>query len=537
MAASRPWPGRAAIAADEKKPLYSAPVSQDTAALIQRQIDQGAPAEAIVAARRALEHASGESRGHVLLALATAYFSTGQYLEALRAAIAASDTFWDSDCRSGVCEALVRIGASLRAAGDHASAITTLEQAEVMARDMDDPLRLAQVLRNVGVCCSLVGRHQQALSCLREAGDILARAGNTTEQLTLRLSLYNADNRQAEALPADSPERLALLQAVLEPWLALARDCAAHGSARLEVMARGNHAITLHQCGRHAEAIVELRSLLGAYRGFGLRPNEGLCFSELGHCHQALGEFAVARDTFLQAIAILRDAGTLDDLQRACEGLSAAEEALGEHRAALAALKEVRQIDKRKSDAAARSAVAQRELRIELARLSSQWAQLATQDPLTGLGNRRALDHWMADHLPQVEHGAPLTLLLLDLDHFKQVNDRFGHGVGDEVLRRTAAVIQASCRSRDLAVRYGGEEFVLALASVDCGDAIAIAHRLRASLQAQPWGEVAPELCVSVSIGVAEATETFDAAALLTLADRRLYAAKYGGRNQVVVAG
>jgi diguanylate cyclase (GGDEF)-like protein len=200
-------------------------------------------------------------------------------------------------------------------------------------------------------------------------------------------------------------------------------------------------------------------------------------------------------------------------------------------------LRRVRAIDKRKSDEAARSAVVQRELRIELARLTSQWAQQATQDPLTGLGNRRALERWMDERLPRVEHGEPLTLLLLDLDHFKRVNDRYGHGVGDEVLKRVARVIQQCCRHRDLAVRYGGEEFVLAMASVDHPAAVAIAHRVRESVAALPWAEVAAGLAVSVSIGLAEARETFDAPALLTLADKRLYAAKYAGRNQVVAFG
>jgi diguanylate cyclase (GGDEF)-like protein len=125
----------------------------------------------------------------------------------------------------------------------------------------------------------------------------------------------------------------------------------------------------------------------------------------------------------------------------------------------------------------------------------------------------------------------------MDLDHFKQVNDRFGHDVGDEVLRRVAGVIAHNCRSSDQAVRYGGEEFVLGLASVDYEDAVQIAHRVRASVQAQPWQDVAQELAVSVSIGIASAREASEAAALLTLADKRLYAAKYAGRNQVVMAG
>ena len=509
----------------------------DFPAQLLRWVEEGAIAQAIEAARRELPKFAGEERGRVLLALSTACWNAGDNLDALRAAVSAGDAF--RSCRSmpGVCDAMVRIAASLRSAGDHASAITTLERAEEVARDIDDPKRLADVLRNVGVCCSLVGRHQQALSSLTESWALLEPDGTPYDRHVARLSLNNARNRRAMSLPEGSDERGTELRALLGDWQALVVQTGAAGLATLEVMAMGNHAITLRQCGRHDEAIVELQALLARYREFGMRPNEGLCFCEIGRCFEARQHHGAARQSYLRSIEILKEGGTLPDLQEATEGLSRAEEAAGDHRAALEALKEVRAIDRRKSDEAALSTMAQRELRIELARLTSTWARQATLDPLTGLGNRRALDLWMSESLPRVEQGEPVTLLLLDLDHFKQVNDRFGHAVGDEVLRRVAALIQQNCRSADLAVRYGGEEFVLALFGVAHEAAADVAHRLRASVEAEPWGVVAEGLRVSVSIGLAAAVEAPDGQSLLTLADRRLYAAKFGGRNQVVTAG
>ena len=509
----------------------------DFVAQLHRWVEQGALAKAIEAARRELPKFSGEERGRVLLALSTACWNAGDNLDALRAAVSAGDAF--RSCRSmpGVCDAMVRIAASLRSAGDHASAITTLERAEEVARDIDDPKRLADVLRNVGVCCSLVGRHQQALSCLNEACALQEPDGAPYDRNVARLSLNNARNRRAMSLPETSDERSAELRTLLGDWQALVVQTGAAGLATLQVMAMGTHAITLRQCGQNDEAIVELQALLARYRAFGMRPNEGLCFCEIGRCFEAQQRHAQARESYLRSIEILKDGGTLPDLQDATEGLSRVEEAAGHHKAALDALKEVRAIDRRKSDEAATSTMAQRELRIELARLTSTWARQATLDPLTGLGNRRALDLWMSESLPRVEQGEPITLLLLDLDHFKQVNDRFGHGVGDEVLRRVAALIQQNCRSADLAVRYGGEEFVLALFGVAHDAATDVAHRLRASVEAEAWGVVAEGLKVSVSIGVAAAFEAVDGAALLTLADRRLYSAKLSGRNQVVTAG
>jgi len=138
---------------------------------------------------------------------------------------------------------------------------------------------------------------------------------------------------------------------------------------------------------------------------------------------------------------------------------------------------------------------------------------------------------------PRVELGEPLIVLLHDMDHFKSINDRFGHGVGNDVLRQVATLINANCRPHDLAVRYGGEEFLLALVGVNYEAAIDVAERLRLSVQAFEWSAIAIELRVTVSIGVAGVAEAQDTTALLTLADRRLYAAKHGGRNRVVYSG
>jgi diguanylate cyclase (GGDEF)-like protein len=125
----------------------------------------------------------------------------------------------------------------------------------------------------------------------------------------------------------------------------------------------------------------------------------------------------------------------------------------------------------------------------------------------------------------------------MDLDHFKEVNDRFGHETGDRVLQTVAELLRAQCRATDLAVRYGGEEFLLAFAGTDTAAALPLAERIRQLIASQAWSGLAPELDVTSSLGLADASEALDAPALLTLADRRLYAAKSGGRNRVVAIG
>jgi len=519
--------------ADDAAPTADAPAD---AATLRALIEAGEIEAARDGARDALE-APGlgyATRGALLLVLASASNSSGRFKDGLRAAVSASDAFKASDDLAGECDALVSVAASLRGAADHAAAVATLEQAEQIARQLHEPLRLSRVLRQLGICGSLLGQHQQATSHLQEALSLLQPEVERTEWLTTRLSLYNALNRHGDALPADSALRQTLLHDVLPDWQRLALDCGSTHQ-RLALMARGNHAITLRQCGQYDEAIAELEELLPLYQAQGMKPNEGLCHAELGHCHHARGTLDAARHHLVQGVVLLDAGGALTDLHDALEAQSTVDERLGRDHAALAALRRVREIERRLNDDSARDALQRRELRMELAHLTSQWARQARQDPLTGLANRRGLTRWLGEHLPRVAEGERLTLLLLDLDHFKQINDRFGHDTGDIVLKRVAALLQQHCRSLDLAARYGGEEFVLALADADLAAAGDVAQRVRLAIEAEPWADTHPDLAVTVSIGVAAAHDAMDATALLTLADQRLYAAKYAGRNRVVI--
>ncbi|MFZ5548444.1 MAG: diguanylate cyclase [Pseudomonadota bacterium] len=512
-------------------------MDDDIDARTQQLIQRGEIDRAMAGARDALRHATGPARARALLALASASNSAGQFADALRAALAADALYRDTGDAAGSCDALLRAAQAMRAAGDQAAAVELLERVEQHARLQGDDERLAQALRHIGICSSLLGRHQHARSCLTEAEALCRRVGSVADQLNARLSLLNAHNRQAEPLPASDPQRQDVLTWLLPAWAALAVDCAAQDNRRLAAMALGNRAITLHALGRDEEAADALEALLPEYRALGMRPNEGLCLAEIGHCLKALGRPGEARDHYRAALQVLDQAGTVEDRLAALDGLAHTEEALGDAAAALAAMKQLRAMERQSGLDEGQRAVLRRELRIELARLTSQWAREASEDPLTGLGNRRALQAWLLEHLPRVEQGESLALVLLDLDHFKQVNDRFGHGVGDEVLLRVARLLGEGCRGRDRAVRYGGEEFVLALAGTAREAASDVAERVRQAVADHGWAGVSPGLHVTASFGVADATEAGEPQALLTLADKRLYAAKLAGRNRVVAAG
>ncbi|MBI2312489.1 MAG: sensor domain-containing diguanylate cyclase [Betaproteobacteria bacterium] len=171
---------------------------------------------------------------------------------------------------------------------------------------------------------------------------------------------------------------------------------------------------------------------------------------------------------------------------------------------------------------------------------------LGLTDPLTGVHNRRYFDQRVREELDRSRRlGAPLNCLLLDVDHFKAVNDAHGHQVGDWVLREVASRIKAQLRLSDALARYGGEEFAVLLSQTDTGSAVAIAERIRQSIVQRPfqlrgWQSIS----VALSIGIAAmrevpGTDRVEALAddLVARADAALYKAKRAGRNRVVAAG
>lgn len=163
--------------------------------------------------------------------------------------------------------------------------------------------------------------------------------------------------------------------------------------------------------------------------------------------------------------------------------------------------------------------------------------QEARRDPLTDIGNRRAFDEALANAFSrQSRFQESFVVLMLDLDHFKVVNDTHGHAAGDEVLRAAARIMASSIRAVDEAFRVGGEEFALLLVNTDVAGAGLVAERIRASIAGHVTTADGAQITVTTSIGIAVAHSSSQPVDLLKAADEALYTAKTTGRNRVVVA-
>ncbi len=175
--------------------------------------------------------------------------------------------------------------------------------------------------------------------------------------------------------------------------------------------------------------------------------------------------------------------------------------------------------------------------RTRLTELNGELARLAAVDSLTGLRNRRAIEQHLHDALSAARrHQLPLSLLLVDVDHFKTINDRLGHRVGDAVLAHTAQVLDRALRAEDAIGRWGGEEFLVVLPGADEDGAVRATERLREALAArQPEEALAHGLPVTVTIGVAEWRDE-EMSELVSRADGALYGGKAAGRDTARVS-
>lgn len=407
----------------------------------------------------------------------------------------------------------------------------------------------AQALNAFGACFERMGDPWQAERLQREALSI-ARQGATPRDLFATLNNLCAvligayylqrgieltSESQAaleRALPL-AQEMIPLLEQVSEPYA--------------RVIAEGNLGEVLVHLGEREQS----RRLLDATQAetlrLGFKPQRQRVLCSRAEWELRHGDPARALE-LLQGLLAEAEAAPLMPMTavRAQHALYQAHKVLGDAAAALAHLEMhaelVRQrvvhqlraqseqfITRVEAEKSRREAEQQREL-------ARRMEAHALRDPLTGLGNRREV----ATRLPALLQGAsatahPVALAMLDLDHFKQVNDRFGHLVGDRVLVTIAQLLRDSVRGSDLVARTGGEEFLAVLPDAPPGRAADVCERIRSRIEGHDWAALAPGLGVTISIGLAS-SPPYDEARLSARADAALYAAKRAGRNRIETA-
>jgi len=161
-----------------------------------------------------------------------------------------------------------------------------------------------------------------------------------------------------------------------------------------------------------------------------------------------------------------------------------------------------------------------------------QLSMMATKDALTGIYNRHMFEELFAnEHALMKRQNTKLALLIIDIDHFKRVNDTYGHNIGDYVLKTFSSTIAGMIREADVFARWGGEEFVLLLNGISCDDGFTVGEKIRKQIESASFDEVGPITC---SIGVSEVKGEDSLKSAVERADKALYAAKGGGRNQTI---
>jgi diguanylate cyclase (GGDEF)-like protein len=259
---------------------------------------------------------------------------------------------------------------------------------------------------------------------------------------------------------------------------------------------------------------------------------EARCLRLVGRVEEAL---VVAR----RDAQIIRASDDEHDLMFALDELAACQEAAGDLAGALATAREVKghmwQIHQRQTSQLVQQVWASVDIERahrELQTRAAAATRSAEEDALTGMGNRRLLERFLRE---EAGRHIELACVIADVDSFKEINDRYGHDVGDAVLRQIGQILSSKTRNGQLAIRYGGDEFVVALPGVGLSAAHGFAERMRLAVSGFDWTTVAPGVQVTVSLGVAcGPVKGWQAA--LTTADGRLLVAKRQGRNAVVTA-
>ncbi len=520
-----------------------------------------------------------------LLAAAERHVLAGESVAGIAVAQQAMALAQVSGDNNAVAHAAMRLGALYRMGSQHARAADALTLAQAQFEAIGNDLGLSEVAMQRGQMALDTGDYVHAIDALAEGATFASRANATLLQSRCLTGLGIASARVGNYDRARRNYAQALtLQNELGDDGAAANTLHCQGVLELRVA----HGLSTDESARRERLVLEAVKLLEASKVLaektGRRRLEGMCLNELGRAHRLLSDTSAviaycgrAIDIFNQlpapkdeCEALLHIAGAWLDADNTASASQFAHRSLslamqygylpserdarnllvecyertGDIPSAFAHLKAVRRIDREIQDGEAlrridqldhSSAIARSgEIQRQLQERADGLRELAQTDALTGLVNRRGFELTVER---AVASGArTLSIILADIDHFKRINDVYGHLVGDEALRGVASALRGACRSADHLARWGGEEFVVLLIDASTDEATVIAERLRSAVAHIDWPSASQALQLTLSAGIATGPATAPLATLLQAADGALYAAKQSGRDRICVA-
>lgn len=447
----------------------------------------------------------------------------------------------------GLCEALRWTALAAADQGDFETALAAAQEAGAAAKELSD-LRLEAVALNaLGIVFERMGDPWQAERLMNEAAALVREHATPFEQVVALNNLWTVAMGAFHLLREGGREAEA--QQALQRALQLGRQVRPHvrelGDPFAAALSDSHLGETLLQLRQLDEAGVFLDSAQQSCQQYGFLALAGRVGCLRAELAQARGHADAAYKALSRLLQELVGKSNLAELRRLHGTAYRCAKQLGLNEAALRHLEALTVLERRRASAQLIAQSRYVASRIEAQRPRANDADgaarppedgSALRDPLTGLGNRRLMEQRLPELVAEAEaRGAPLTLALVDLDHFSQINAQHGTAVGDRVLQALAGMLQDNTRGSDLLLRYGGEEFLVVLPDTVPDRAFEVCERLRQCVEGFAWSELAPGLDATLSIGLATAPP-HSTDLLVARAESAMYRAKHLGRNRVALA-
>lgn len=484
---------------------------------------------------------------------------SGNLPEALKTFLSLIALCNDLDDQKGAADALNNAGLVYLYMGDLATALEHHLQALERFRTINRPEGEVQAMLNIGVVNYELGRYTEALEYFTSAETLDKPTDDGTDALILT-NLGRSHLKLGNFVQAldHTQKSLALFEQV--------------GNRLGTSLALDDLGLTYAQMNQITEASDCFNRGLWIKRELGDKKGQAETCIHLGRLYTRQGQLELALDTLHEGLSCAQEANARTEVYKAHEALAEAYKQNRQFRESCSHLENYTSLkdkvfneasDLRLQGLRVRFEVEQTEKEKEIFRLKNvelanlvetlnkqkealqkasedksvlleQLEKQAREDGLTGLYNRRFFDTRLEQEFTRSSrYNRPLSIMICDIDNFKDVNDSYSHQIGDKVLQRVADILQDKVRQIDTVARYGGEEFIILFPETAGEDAVKVSERIRQAVQTHPWTELAPDLKVTLSMGVAHDLSVPNYEKLVGLADAKLYEAKHNGKNQV----